>query len=238
MGANNYFNKHTGEGRQQGQGRHWRADGQSARAALWQALREMAPIRVNRLYAAARVTDKPGILYLDLLERAGYVWRSPGKPRTCYLVNNTGPLAPVVCNRNGRYQLRDENTGQTVDVPDTIDYWPGEPDGPHSPRHKTWLAMRMLRTFTVGELVMTTELDAPVVEAQVAELHAFHYLREAPASDGQASFMLPFHRNTGPRAPVVSHTLHLLYDHNSKEVVTRDFSATEQAGATGVLNHG
>ena len=216
-----YFNKQI-EGNQKGQGSHFRLSGQSSRTQLWKELRSMSPVKVSHLYEAVNITDKPVSLYLGLLERSGYVWRSPGKNRACYLIKNTGPLAPTVCrNNNDRYQLSDDNTGEIVEVPDTIDKWPAEPDEPHSQTHKIWLSMRILKVFTVGELVAITGTDEGTVADRIAELCEYRYLRSEYQAqyDGKINFILPPYRDTGPRAPVVNHKMHLLYDYNTREVI-------------------
>lgn len=79
--------------------------------------------------------------------------------------------------------------------------------------------MRMLRTFTISELQTVTELGKGKLQRRVKQMVKFHYLRRTEASGGEAGYMLPQYRNTGPRAPAISEPLNRLYDHNTQEII-------------------
>ena len=185
---------------------------------VWQVLRAEGSGHQRELARVTGLHETKVQFYLSFLERAGYLWLEPGRrARRYWLINDTGEVAPK--RLRGGHGVLDGNSGETYDVKEFIQRWPGEPAAADSMEQKSWLAMRMLRTFTVSELVMVTELDASKVERRVKALLTFHYLRSTEPSGGEAGYLLPQYRNTGPKAPAISQTLGKLYDYNSKDVI-------------------
>ena len=191
---------------------------ESEHRLIWSCLRKLAPTNHRGVVKKTGLSEGKVQFYLSFLERAGYLWREPSHQSPRYwLIQNTGREAPR--RMRGGSAAYDPNSGKTYEVKEFIQRWPGEPAAVGSPEQKSWLAMRMLRTFTVSELVSATGLEEPVLERRVKALLAFQYLRATEPSCGEAGYLLPQYRNTGPRAPVINESLGKLYDYNSKDVI-------------------
>ena len=185
---------------------------------IWSQLQDLRGAHPRELARETGLHEQKIGFYLGFLERAGYVWLEPGKRlRRFWLVRETGQLAPV--RLRGGQAVKDLNTGETYPVPECINRWPDCPAARDSLEQKSWLAMRMLRTFTVSELATVTELKARPLKRRVKQLLSFRYLRQVEHSGGEPGYLLPQYRNTGPKAPVIHPGLNSLYDFNSKEVM-------------------
>ncbi|WP_299734058.1 hypothetical protein [uncultured Endozoicomonas sp.] len=185
---------------------------------LWVAVRQLFPATAMELAAEAQLSDTTALIYLNALERAGYLWREPRPTRLYWLIRNTGRHAPQL--RNNTSECYDPNTDTVHTVPATLSRWPGEPAPVGSAEFDLWKAMRMLRNFTVSELAMVTEQETVVVQQRVEDLHRFNYLRQCEPSLGETSYLLPVHRDNGEKAPAISHELGRLYDYKTKEIIT------------------
>ena len=185
---------------------------------LWRALRQLFPATAKELAEMAELSDSTALFYLNFLERAGYLWREPQPTRLYHLIKNTGRHAPQM--RSNGSELYDTNNEDVLPVPEKLDRWPGEPAKAGSPEHCIWQAMRMLRTFTVGELAVVTEQEEAVISAQVKNLHRFKYLRECEASFGEPGYLLPLYRDTGDKPPAICNRLGKLYDFKTKEIIS------------------
>ena len=92
----------------------------SFRQRLWKVLRATRKGTTDDLVIfASRGTEKAAMssarTYLTALAAAGYVHkRKSGDETTWWLLEDTGPIAPVHNPRTGK--LRDPNTGRTVDL--------------------------------------------------------------------------------------------------------------------------
>lgn len=73
-------------------------------------------------------------------------------------------------------------------------------------RQRMWLSMRVLRTFTTKDLVMTADTTLRHAQLYVAGLKAAGYLRELPHINKGRSVARSYQlvKDTGPNAPRVT----------------------------------
>jgi len=88
-------------------------------------------------------------------------------------------------------------------------------------RYRAWQSMRILRRFTIPEIVATAEIGRSNADKYIRFLVSFGYIRIAThkrdgARGGHAVYMLV--RNTGPSQPVARST-GALYDANTGYIV-------------------
>lgn len=80
---------------------------------------------------------------------------------------------------------------------------------------KIWQAMRMLRRFTVAELVAVVETStASTVGSYASVLARTGFLRVQRFHRAPASYLLI--RNSGPTPPSIVHRRTAVYDHNTE----------------------
>jgi hypothetical protein len=100
-----------------------------------------------------------------------------------------------------------------------------------SKRATLWAAMRMLRHFTIGDLLAVCDLDARKrmsVTSYCGQLRRAGFLRMAEPNRGQhqAGFVLA--RNSGPQPPAFITRKYAMYDANTEQ--TYPLKRTSHAG--------
>lgn len=174
------------------------------REKLWQAVRRLRTFTTPELALAARVDRRQTVIkdYLASLVRAGILRRetqaSPGLFNRYELVLDSGVDAP---------RLRKDGTP----LPDTGQV-------------RMWRAMKILKIFSVRDLVVHASLpDAPIKESTAETycrwLTQGRYLNLPPVEDGVVRYRLI--RDTGAKAPQILR-IKQLYDPNTGEVVAGD----------------
>lgn len=174
------------------------------REVVWAAIRSLRRFTLLDLEAVTRVPTGTLQTYLLGLTAAGYLERTQVarmQPATWALVRDVGVDAPRVTRR-------------------------GKPVTQGSGRERLWRSMRILKDFSLAELVAT----ASVGGAPVARHEAYTYLLAlvkasyvrstvAPTTTGRlARYLLVPAFNTGPRAPMVQR-IKQVYDPNVGRVV-------------------
>lgn len=171
------------------------------RRAVWQAIRELQVF--TAMEVRLRIPHVKGSLvddYLALLVRGGFVERGPmvkgmglgcGKVRQFTLLRDTGVEAP---------RLRKD----------------GSPVPPTAQQHM-WLAMKILGTFTVDDLLSSAATGNVPVHSHTAELYVSHlhnagYLVKLNAD----AYMLV--NNTGGLAPMIQRTK-CVFDPNLNKIM-------------------
>jgi len=155
-------------------------------APLWRALgAATAPASTFQLHAATNAHPNAIQHRLDRWVRAGLVTRIEGKPKL-YAMNDDTPrtaLPPRVA-RDGRVTARAPTA-----------------------RDKLWRAMRVLRTFDLPTLVISTGVTRRSAEDMINVLHRAGYLRQPVRGNAAKATWSTYRlvRNTGPRTPSVSH---------------------------------
>lgn len=186
------------------------------RERLWQAMRRLQTFDARELSLATGVDRRKTVLeeYLSGLVRAGILDKTPparvGGFARYALVRDTGVDAPRV-----------RKNGSLV---------------PCSGQSRMWQAMKILKVFSVRDLVVHAGLpDAPVTEKTAASycrwLMQGQYLM--PFS-GEANDVLRYRfiRDTGAKAPQILRVKQL-FDPNTGEVVTSDALAPALERAAG-----
>lgn len=97
--------------------------------------------------------------------------------------------------------------------------WKRSPLKKRTARARSWQSMRVLRRFTLPDLVATAEIGAANAKAYTIALRRAGYVRcvlaRRAGKGGHAVYMLA--RNTGPRAPMVRNN-GTVWDANSDAV--------------------
>lgn len=174
------------------------------RDAIWTAIRKLRRFTKLDLEAATRVNMDTLASYLQGLTKAGYLTRTDrgfAAPSTWTLERDVGVEAPRVTRA-------------------------GKPVTQGLGRERMWHAMRILKDFSLSELVSTASAGGKAVSPQEAQyyikhLHHARYLKFTVknASHRAARWMLIPVRNTGPRAPMIQ-SIRVVFDPNLGQVVT------------------
>lgn len=174
------------------------------RDAVWAAIRKLRTFTKLDLQASTRVPVGTLQTYLRGLTLAGYLKCSDDPPRvasTWTLVRDVGVEAPRV-TRDGKEVTQG------------------------SGRERMWRSMRILKDFSLAELVATASRGgAPVASgeagAYVRMLLKARYLRSSvrPTATGRAArYLLIPALDTGPRAPMVQ-KIKQVFDPNTGKVM-------------------
>lgn len=181
------------------------------RQRLWQQMRQDISFSISGLARTARSATATARNYVKLLVTAEYVTRHS---RSGYeLWRDSGLLAPT-STRDGEF-LFDPNNDRFIPVFPERDPFPGPVPAFDSLEGKCWLALRILRTTTPGELATATECVYQKVERWLRSLSRFGVVRRMGESAGEPLYRLVL--LPGPKAPSMNLRLGQLYDHNTNE---------------------
>jgi len=87
-----------------------------------------------------------------------------------------------------------------------------------SVRQKIWVSMRIMRSFTVADLMATAEVSQGAVTSYLQSLRHAGYVRSSVRRDAERGRMTyRLISNTGPLAPVDWRTIKTLFDPNTNE---------------------
>lgn len=166
---------------------------------LWRALAQAgAPRSVAELHLAIAAHPNAIQHRLSRWVSAGFVTRHEGRPK--------------------RYAMND-TTDRTA-TPPRVDIAGRAAPRERTAREKLWSAMRVLPSFDVPTLVMTSGATRRSAEELVNVLHRAGYLRQIARGNSRTGVWSTYRliRNTGPKAPKVSH--HVALDvHRRRELV-------------------
>ena len=207
--------------RRQG-GVHIRRDAlQRARQVVWDVLREKRGLLINDLIVVSGQEHAIVKQFCSQLERAGYLWHEP-RYAGCrfWLIHDTGRFAPSPL-AGGRL-IEDFNKGEFYQISAITRKWPDNPPPLGSLEQQCWLAMRMLRNFTVGELELVTEHPPQAIDRWIKQLLSFSYVRQTEISGGEMGYQLPYHCATGPKAPAINSDINRLFDFNTRQFFVRE----------------
>ena len=169
-------------------------DHPQGRDAVWAAIRQLRTFTKLDIEAATRMPMGTLQTYLRGLTLAGYLERSacaPMQPATWTLVRDVGVEAPRV--------TRD-----------------GKPVTQGQCNERMWHTMRIIKQFSVAELVAIAKVEKADATAYVKMLLKARYLRSSvqPTATGRAArYLLVPALDTGPRAPMVQR-IKQVYDPN------------------------
>lgn len=170
------------------------------REKIWAAIRELKEFDAHTLALASKVSRSKINDYLPGLEKAGFLQAKRagfGKFNKYTLIKDTGAQAPRV-KKNGVLL-------------------------PASGRNRMWKVMRVLKVFTLRELVNA----ASIAGSEIAYSEAEHYCKWLTragylvgTSGGGGAYRFISAMNTGPKAPQILRVKEL-YDPNTDKVVYR-----------------
>lgn len=170
------------------------------RDAVWAAIRKLRTFSKLDLEAETRAPLGTLQTYLRGLTLAGYLSRSDSArltPATWTLVRDVGVEAPRV--------TRD---GKTVTQGDAS--------------QRMWQTMRIVKQFTLAELVAVAQVDYLAARSYVRLLLRARYLRSTieavPRRGRQAQYRLVPALDTGPRAPMIQR-IRQVWDPNLQRVM-------------------
>lgn len=147
--------------------------------ALWRALNTATePMTVRGLHIATGARPQSVLMCLRRWEQAALVTASQEQPRR-FAMNDTSPTPPAV-GPNGRVNRR----------PLT--------------RQKIWTALRILKTFDIPTLVMTSGEKHGTINWYVHALRRAGYIQTSSKSGGFYTYTLI--KRSGRKAPMISQT--------------------------------
>ncbi len=171
------------------------------REAIWAAIRELREFTIFDLAGMADVLEKTVKDYLDGLRRAGFVENvgsirsfGGGAGRALYrLIHDPGVDAPRV-RRDGTIL-------------------------PEAGRDRLWRCMRILRDFSITDLVVQASLPEAPVAAGEAEFYCLYLARAGYLVELEPNRRYQFLPSayTGPRAPMIRRVREVV-DANTGEV--------------------
>lgn len=153
---------------------------------LWRALGQAGePRSVAELHLAIAAHPNAIQHRLSRWVSAGFVTRHEGRPK--------------------RYAMND--TTERTATPPRVDLAGRAAPRQRTAREKLWSAMRVLPSFDVPTLVMTSGATRRSAEDLVNCLHRAGYLRQTARGNSTTGAWSTYRlvRNTGPKAPKVSH---------------------------------
>lgn len=181
----------------------------SNRELIWQAIRKLQTFSIKDIENITKINSATILSFLTNLEKARVVSKKTINLRSCIntsqytLIKDCGLVAPQV-NKRGEFL---EDNAQS----------------------RMWKAIRILKTFTLRDLIVTASSDISAISTSAAITY-LGYLKKAgyiTKKNQDKSYKLVFAMNSGIKAPQIQKTKSI-YDPNLNKIVWTNREADDE----------